>query len=69
MESVTVSSKYHVIIPEKARRAAGIKPGDRMTVIVKHNIIHYIPIKPLEATKGMVSGIDTSDLRDEYDRH
>ena len=69
MESVTVSSKYQVIIPEKVRRAAGIKPGDRMAVIVKHNIIHYIPIKPLEATKGMVSGIDTSDLRDEYDRH
>ncbi len=65
MESVTVFSKYQVIIPEKVRRAAGIKPGDRMAVIVKHNIIHYIPIKPLEATKSMVSGIDTSDLRDE----
>jgi AbrB family looped-hinge helix DNA binding protein len=40
MESVTVSSKYQVIIPEKVRREAGIKPGDRMAVIVKHNIIH-----------------------------
>jgi AbrB family looped-hinge helix DNA binding protein len=69
MESVTVSSKYQVIIPEKVRKAAGIKPGDKMAVIVKHNIIHYVPIKPLEATKGMVSGFDTSDLRDEHDRH
>ena len=68
MESVTVSSKYQVIIPEKVRRAAGIKPGDRMAVIVKHNIIHYVPIKPLSATKGIASGLDTSDLRDESDR-
>jgi len=68
MESVTVSSKYQVIIPERVRREAGIKPGDRMAVIVKHNIIHYVPIKPLEATRGMVPGLDTSDLRDEHDR-
>ncbi len=40
-----------------------------MAVIVKHNIIHYVPIKPLEATKGMVSGLDTNDLRDENERH
>ena len=69
MESVTVSSKYQVVIPEKVRRAAGIKPGDRMAVIVKHNIIHYVPIKPLEATKGMVPGLESSDLRDEHDRY
>jgi AbrB family looped-hinge helix DNA binding protein len=65
MESVTVSSKYQVIIPEKVRKAAGIKPGDKMAVIVKHNIIHYVPIKPLSATKGLALGLDTSDLRDE----
>jgi AbrB family looped-hinge helix DNA binding protein len=68
MESVTVSSKYQVIIPERVRREAGIRPGDKMAVIVKHNIIHYVPIKPLDATKGMVPGLDAKDLRDEHDR-
>ena len=68
METVTVSSKYQVIIPEKVRRATGIKPGDKMAVIIKHNIIHYVPIKPLETTKGMVPGLDSIDLRDEHDR-
>ncbi len=68
MESVTVSSKYQVIIPERVRREAGIKPGDKMAVIVKHSIIHYVPIKPLDATKGMVPGLDTKNLRDEHDR-
>lgn len=68
MESVTVSSKYQVVIPEKVRREAGIKPGDKMSVIVKNRIIYYVPIKPLEATKGMISGLDTKNLRDEHDR-
>ncbi len=68
MEAVTVSKKYQVVIPERIRKEAGIKPGDKMAVIVKHNIIHYVPIRPLEATKGMVKGLNTKDLRDEHDR-
>ena len=68
MEFVTVSSKYQVVIPEKVRREAGIKPVDKMAVIVKNRIIYYVPIKPLEATKGMISGLDTKNLRAEHDR-
>ena len=68
MESVTVTSKYQVIIPEKVRKDAGIKPGDKMAVIVKHNIIHYVPIRPIEETKGIAHGLDQRDLRDERDR-
>lgn len=68
MKAVTVSRKYQVVIPESVRKEAGIKPGDRMAVIVKHGIIHYVPIRPMEATKGMVPGLDTEELRDEHDR-
>ena len=68
MEAVTVSKKYQVVIPERVRKEARIKPGDKMAVIVKHNIIHYVPIKPMENTKGLIPGLDTKDLRDEHDR-
>jgi len=68
MEAVTVSKKYQVVIPEKVRRETGVKPGDRMAVIVKHNIIHYVPMRPIESTKGMVPGLDAKELRDENDR-
>lgn len=68
MGTVTVSKKYQVVIPKGIRREAGIKPGDKMVVIVKHGIIHYVPVRPVEATKGMVPGLDTKDLRDEHDR-
>lgn len=68
METVTVSKKYQVVIPEKIRKEAKIKPGDKMVVITKHGIIHYVPVIPLKDTKGFIPGLDTEDLRDEYDR-
>ncbi len=68
MESVKVSRKYQVVIPEKLRREAGIKPGDRMVAIVKNGILQYVPVRPLRETKGMIRGLDTKQLRDERER-
>jgi AbrB family looped-hinge helix DNA binding protein len=68
METVTVSKKFQVVIPEKVRKEARIKPGDKMVVITKHGIIHYVPVVPLKNTKGFIPGLDTEDLRDEYER-
>jgi AbrB family looped-hinge helix DNA binding protein len=68
METVKVSRKYQVVIPQKLREEAHIKPGDKMVAIAKHGILQYVPVRPLSKTKGMVLGIDTKDLRDETDR-
>lgn len=68
METVKVSKKYQVVIPEKVRRETGIKPGDKMVAITKHGIIHYIPVCPLKDTKGFIPGLDTEELRDESER-
>ena len=67
METVRVSRKYQVVIPEKLRREANIKPGDKMVAIAKHGILQYVPVRPLRETKGMIPGLDTKDLRDEGD--
>ena len=68
METVKVSKKYQVVIPEKLRGDAKIKPGDKMLVISKHGILQYIPVRPLQKTKGMAKGLDTKGIRDELDR-
>ena len=68
METVKVSRKYQVVIPEKLRQEANIKPGDKMVAIAKHGILQYVPVRSLRETKGMVKGVDTADLRDEADR-
>lgn len=68
METVKVSRKYQVVIPEKLRQEANIKPGDKMVAIAKHGILQYVPVRPLGKTKGMVPGLDTTGLRDETER-
>jgi AbrB family looped-hinge helix DNA binding protein len=68
METVKVSRKYQVVIPEKLRQEAHIKPGDRMVAIAKHGILQYVPVRPFDKTKGMVPGLDIKDLRDETER-
>ena len=68
METVKVSRKYQVVIPEKLRQQANIKPGDKMVAIAKHGILQYVPVRSLKETKGMVKGLDSADLRDETDR-
>jgi AbrB family looped-hinge helix DNA binding protein len=67
METVTVSKKFQVVIPEKLRKKAGIKAGDKMVAITKHGIIQYIPVRPLKDTEGFIPGLDTENLRDESD--
>jgi AbrB family looped-hinge helix DNA binding protein len=71
METVTVSSKYQVVIPEKVRRHHGIQPGDKLAVIVKHGVVHLVPIRPFEESKGMFKGskVDLRELRDHSDRY
>jgi AbrB family looped-hinge helix DNA binding protein len=70
METVTVSSKFQVVIPEKVRRHHGIRPGDKLAVIVKHGVVHLVPIRPFEASKGMFKGskVDLRNIRDHSER-
>jgi AbrB family looped-hinge helix DNA binding protein len=68
MDTVTVSPKYQVVIPERVREEFHIRPGDRMAVIVKHGILHYVPVRPFEQSKGMTPGLNSRGLRDWHDR-
>jgi AbrB family looped-hinge helix DNA binding protein len=70
METVTVSSKFQVVIPEMVRRHHGIRPGDKLAVIVKHGVVHLVPVRPFESSKGMFKGakVDLRDLRDHSER-
>jgi bifunctional DNA-binding transcriptional regulator/antitoxin component of YhaV-PrlF toxin-antitoxin module len=68
METVTVSSKYQVVIPETLRRDGKIRPGIKMAVIVKHGILYFVPVRPFGEAKGMIPGLSSRGMRDETDR-
>ena len=68
METVTVSSKYQVVIPEEIRKRAELKVKQKFVVIEKNGVIHLIPQRPIEEMRGFVKEISTQKIRDEEDR-
>ena len=68
MDTVTVSSKYQIVIPQDVREKIELKPGQKIVVIEKDGIVHLIPQKPIKEMRGFIKGMDTSQLRDEEDR-
>lgn len=64
METVTVSPKYQVVIPRKAREQIGLRPGQLVQVIVYENRIELVPIKPIQELRGYLKGIDTTVTRE-----
>lgn len=68
MNTVTVSSKYQVVIPKEIRENAGLKVGTIMEVITYGNRIEFVPIQPIKNLKGIFKGIDTNIEREEEDR-
>ena len=68
MDTVVVSSKYQIVIPQDVRKKIDLKPGQKIVVIEKDGVIHLIPQKPIREMRGFLKGIDTSQLRDEEDR-
>jgi AbrB family looped-hinge helix DNA binding protein len=65
METSTVSPKFQVVIPLRVRQALGIRPGQKVRVIVYDNRIELIPIKPMRENRGLLKGIDTIIEREE----
>ena len=64
VEIVTVSPKYQVVIPLEVRRSLGLKPGQKVQVVLYEGRIELIPLKPAKKMRGFLKGIDTTIERD-----
>ncbi len=64
METVTVSPKYQVVVPRKARESLGIQAGSKVQVIVYQDRIELLPLKPARQVRGFLKGIDTTVERE-----
>lgn len=68
MESVTVSTKFQIVIPRKIRNRLGVKAGQKMRVLAYDNKVVLIPIRPIQEARGSLKGIDTDVQREQADR-
>lgn len=68
MKTVTVSSKFQVVIPEEIRRKVELKAKQKLVVIEKDGVIHLIPQRPIKELRGFLKGLTGEEIRDEEDR-
>jgi AbrB family looped-hinge helix DNA binding protein len=68
MNSVTVSPKFQVVIPQKVRELLHVKAGQKMRVLAYDNQLVLVPVRPITEARGSLKGINTEVERDEEDR-
>lgn len=64
MASVTVSSKYQIVIPRAIREALAIKAGDRLHALQYRGRIELVPVRRMAKARGLLRGIDTGVPRE-----
>lgn len=65
MDTVTVSPKYQVVIPQAIREELQIKPGEKLRVLRFDNRVELIPVRSNRSMRGFLRGIDTNIDREE----
>ena len=64
METVTISPKFQVVIPQKIRESLGLRSGEKAKMVLFRNRIEIIPMREIRSLRGYLRGIDTSLVRD-----
>ena len=66
--TVTLSSKYQVVVPSSIREHLKLKPGAQLTWIEFDGALHLVPLKPVSAYRGIARTLTNSEIAGELDR-
>jgi AbrB family looped-hinge helix DNA binding protein len=64
MQTVTISPKFQVVIPQQVREAMGLRSGEKAHVISFRNRIEIIPLRDIRKLRGYLKGLDTAFERE-----
>ncbi|HEY64964.1 MAG TPA: AbrB/MazE/SpoVT family DNA-binding domain-containing protein [Caldilineae bacterium] len=64
METVKISPKFQIVIPNRIRKSLDLRPGQKVRVFLYDDRIELIPIRPIQEARGFLKGIDTSIARE-----
>jgi AbrB family looped-hinge helix DNA binding protein len=67
MDTVTISSKYQVVIPRSVREQFNLKPGQKLAFIPYNGTLRVVIVPPIEEARGVLKGMNTDNLREEVD--
>jgi AbrB family looped-hinge helix DNA binding protein len=66
--TTTISSKFQIVIPKEIRDKLHLIPRQRLQVLEKGGIIALVPEAPLKSLKGVLKGMNKTDIREKKDR-
>lgn len=64
MAEATLTRKNQIVIPREAREALGVKPGDKLLVIVRGEKV--IILQKLDSQHETIKGLSRGAYSDEY---
>ena len=65
METVIISPKYQVVIPQRIRQVMQLFPGQKVQVILYGNRIELVPEISIKEMRGFLKGMNTEFQREE----
>lgn len=63
-DTITISSKFQVVIPSAIREPLGLRPGQRLWAFRFGDRIELVPMRPIRSLRGSLRGIDSRVERD-----
>ncbi len=64
MATVTVSSKYQVVIPKDVRDRLKLQPGQKVEAFALGGRIELVLVRPIEEMRGFLRGMDPNFERE-----
>lgn len=68
MDTVTISSKYQMVIPRAIREKWNVKPGQKVRMIIIGNRLEVVPVRDIKEARGFLKGMGSDIEREEEDR-
>lgn len=65
MDTVTLSPKFQVVIPQSIREALQLTPGEKFRVLSYSNRVEFIPVRPIQQMRGFLRGMNTTIERED----
>ena len=68
MDTVTLSSKYQIVIPRAIREKWQVKPGQKVRLIIYGKRLEIVPVRDIKDARGFLKGMSSEIEREEEDR-
>jgi AbrB family looped-hinge helix DNA binding protein len=65
MNTVTLSPKFQVVIPQAIRQALQLKAGEKLRVLRYGDRVEFIPVRSIQEMRGFLRGMDTTIERED----